>query len=72
MTPVIEVRRCAMSSARRAAIAAIWSAMKSWASTKPPRASISWKCRQACSRQLIGEILDEPRTARGVQHPSDV
>ncbi len=22
--------------------------------------------------QLVGEVLDEPRTARGVQHPSDV
>ena len=46
--------------------------MWSRAASKPPRASISWKCCHACSASARGEVLDEPRTARGIEHPADV
>ncbi len=33
---------------------------------------MSWKCFHACVGQLLGEVLDEPRSTRRVEHPADV
>jgi len=66
LTPVIAVRRWAMSSARRAAVSTICSAMYSRAWTNPPRASTAWNCCQA--RCHAGKAARDRHVEREHQH----